>query len=88
MIFQLVDFTDFQPILSFIILLILMILMLVVYLKVRIFLVVLVIFLFSLVIGIGALVESNIPFTPYIQIFFLMFQLSIFITISIEAYQE
>lgn len=89
MIFQTVSFTDFEPTLSFVILLIFMILMLTIYLKVRKpFLLGLVVFLFSLIIGTSAIVESNIPFTPYIQIFFLLFQSVIFLLEGLEKYRK
>lgn len=88
MIFQTIEFVDFEPMLSFAILLIFMILMLTIHIKVKEpFLLGLVVFLFSLIIGIGAMVESNIPFTPYIQIFFLLFQSAIFLLEALEKYK-
>lgn len=63
-----------------------MIIMVVLYTKVRIFLVILTVFLFSLVIGMSSLEQFDIPFSPYIQIFFLVFQSIFFLMTSIEVY--
>lgn len=79
----------YQPTLAFFILIILMSLMFFLYMKLKKpELLILVIFLFSLIIGIGALMNCNIPFTPYIQIFFILFQLSIFILTSLNYYKK
>ena len=72
-------------IISVIILFVLMIIMILLYLKLRIFLVILVVFLFSLIIGINSMSETNIPFTPYLQTFFLLFQSCIFIITSLKV---
>ena len=48
----------------------------------------LIIFLFSLLIGVISLTEYIIPFTPYLQFFFLLFQSSIFIITSLEVYKK
>lgn len=63
-------------------------LMIICYLKIRILLVILLIFLFSLIIGIMFLSIENIPFTPYIQIFFIFFQSIILIVTFLEAYEN
>lgn len=76
---------DFYPIMTFLTLIILIVLSLYCYLKVRRFLLNLVIYLFSLIIGFNALNESTIPFTPYIQIFFLFFQTTILLIMAIEV---
>lgn len=81
-------FEIIEPILAFFIIAILMLIMVVIYIKIRNFLVITVIFLFSLIIGAISISIGNITFTPYIQIFFIMFQLSIFIITSIEAYKR
>lgn len=79
----------YQPMLAFFILIILMSLMFFLYMKVRKpELLILVVFLFSLIIGIGALMNCGIPFTPYLQIFFILFQLSIFILASLNYYEK
>ena len=45
------------------------------------------VFLFSLIIGIDSL-SYTIPFTPYIQLFFLLFQTIFFISFSIDYYNR
>ena len=76
---------DLYPYMTFATLIILIILNLYCYLKVRRFLINLVIYAFSLIIGFNAFNESTIPFTPYIQIFFIMFQSTIFLIMAIEV---
>jgi len=76
---------DFYPYLTFISLIFLLILHLYCYLKVRRFLINLVIYLFSLIIGYQAFNESTIPFTPFIQIFFLFFQTTILLIMALEV---
>ena len=73
------------PILSIIILFLLMVIMIVLYCKIRRFIVILMLFLFSLIIGIDSLKQGIIPFSPYIQIFFLLFQTIIFLIVAIET---
>ena len=82
------DLLGFYPLMSFFAILFLFALMLFCYIKIRVFLVILVIYLFSLVIGITAFNESVIPFTPFLQIFFLVFQSIIFIIVSIEVFSK
>jgi len=82
------DLLGVYPIMTLFIIVFLFALMLFCYLKIRVFIVILGIYLFSLIIGILALSESIIPFTPYIQIFFLIFQTLIFIIVSIETFQK
>lgn len=76
-----------EPILMTFILIILMIIMITVYLKLRIFLLILVIFLFSLIIGMVSIAEFSIPFSPYFQILFILFQSSIFLLTSLKLYK-
>lgn len=76
---------DFYPYLTFASLIFLLILHLYCYLKVRRFLINLVIYLFSLIIGYQAFNESTIPFTPFIQIFFLFFQTTILLIMALEV---
>lgn len=79
---------DLNAILSVFFIIALIGLMLLCYLKIRIPLVILFIFLFSLIIGIMFLSVENVPFTPYIQLFFIFFQ-SIFLIITfLEAYND
>ena len=76
------------PILSVIILFLLMLIMTLFYCKIsnkEEFLIVLILFLFSLIIGIDSIKQGIIPFSPYFQFFFLLFQTIIFLFISIEV---
>ena len=82
------DLLGFYPLMTFFAIIFLFCLMLFCYIKVRVFLVILVIYLFSLVIGITAMNESIIPFSPFLQIFFLVFQSIIFIIVSIEVFSK
>lgn len=72
------------PILMVVILFVLMAFMVVLYITLRKFLVILTVFLFSLVIGGVAIVEFAIPFSPYLQLFFLLFQTIFFMQTSFE----
>ena len=75
------------PIISFLILFILMIIMVFLYAKMRVFLPILVVFLFSLIIGIVSLGTPNFPFSPWFQVFFIMFQTIFFVLTSQKAYR-
>lgn len=76
---------DFYPYITFLSLIFLLVLHLYCYVKIRRFLINLVIYLFSLIIGYQAFNESTIPFTPFFQIFFLFFQTTILLIMSIEV---
>lgn len=76
------------PFLSLFFIIFLIGIMLLCYAKFRIMLLVLVIYLFSLIIGVMFLEIDGIPFTPYIQIFFILFQTSVFIAVSIDFYEN
>jgi len=54
--------------------------------KIRIFTIVLVIFLFSIVIGILSMSIKELPFNPYLPLFFILFQSILFIKFTIEVY--
>ena len=82
------DVLGVYPLMTFFGIIFLFALMLYCYMKVRIFLVILVIYLFSLIIGFSALNESIIPFTPYLQLFFLVFQTIIFIIVALEVFRK
>lgn len=71
-------------VLSTLILLGLMGLMLVFYLKKRIWLIILSIYLFSVIFGLMALNVFMFPFTPFLQLFFVMFQTIIFLFTSLQ----
>jgi len=66
------------PILSLVILVMMMLFMLYFYTKVKKMVFVLLIYVFSLPFGLISLGEYNIPFSPWFQLFFLMFQTIIF----------
>lgn len=84
-----VDLTSMiTPVLSLFFIIFLIGLMIFCYLKVRVFLVILVIYLFSLLIGVMFLEIDNIPFTPYLQIFFILIQTIFLIIVSIELYEN
>ena len=82
------DVLGVYPLMTFFGIIFLFALMLYCYMKIRIFLVILVIYLFSLIIGFSALNESIIPFTPYLQLFFLVFQTIIFIIVALEVFRK
>lgn len=69
------------------ILVLLIYLMLYLYLKTEDFEPMLIIFLFSLVIGTMSLSVIDIPFTPWFQIFFMLFQAVLFLLKALEYYQ-
>lgn len=80
--------SSITPILSLFFIIFLIGIMIFCYLKMRVFLVILTIYLFSLIIGIMFLSLENIPFTPYLQIFFILIQSVIFIVVSLELYEN
>ena len=63
---------------------ILMVLMIYFYSKLRVFLIVLTVFIFSLIFGVNALFITLFPFTPYLQLFFITFQSAIFFKTSLD----
>lgn len=67
---------------------ILIIIMIVLFKYLRVFLVILVVFLFSLVIGMIAIEDGSIPFSPYLQMFFMVFQGVVFLITSLGAYTD
>lgn len=69
------------------IMVLLLILMIYFYVKVRRFLPILVIFVFSLIIGMASL-SSLVPFFPWFNIFFILFQSIIFMLTSLDLYNE
>ena len=70
--------------LSIFMLVFLMILMLYFYKKIESFLPTLILFLFSIIFGMTAFSVAYIPFTPWIQIFFMLYQ-TIFFYLKIEG---
>jgi len=77
-----------EPFVALFILIILMIIMTILYLKIRLFLPILVVFLFSLIIGINSMSYDYIPFNPYFSIFFILFQSVFFIETSLQQYNR
>lgn len=77
-----------EPFIALFVLIILMILMIILYLKMRLFLVILVVFLFSIIIGFNSMTYEHIPFKPYLSIFFILFQSVIFIETSLQQYKR
>ena len=71
---------------SIYVLLLLMLIMLVIFFKMNEFLLILITFLFSLIIGFNSLMIGTMAFSPYFQIFFLMFQSVIFYISAIGEY--
>lgn len=65
----------------------LLILMIYFYVKVRKFLPILVIYVFSLIIGMASF-SSLIPFFPWINVFFILFQSVIFMLTGLDLYNE
>ena len=59
---------------SIIFIILLMVLMIYCYVKIKKFLPILVVFLFSIVIGMLSFSGSYLPFTPWFQLFFMLFQ--------------
>lgn len=82
------DLLGFFPIMSLFAIIFLFMLMIYCYMKIRVFLVILVVYIFSLVIGVVSFNESVIPFTPFLQIFFLVFQTIIFIIVCLEVFRN
>ena len=77
----------FEPFLVLFVLIILMGLMILIYTKLRIWVISLVIFLFSLIFGMMSISYEFLPFTPYLSIFFLLFQTVFFLLISMEMFK-
>lgn len=48
----------------------------------------LVVYSFSLVIGMNSLEHSHVPFSPMFEVFFMIFQTSIFLLISFNVYDN
>ena len=76
------------PLLDVGILLCFMILMVYLYSKFRIFPLVLLTALISLIIGVVSIDLQYNPFTPFFQVFFILFQTLFFVKTSIDLFQE
>lgn len=82
MIFQLEGYdllTALTPIFTLFLLVFLLVLMLICYRYFPKMIIILIVFAFSLVIGALSTQIGDIPFTPYFQIFFILFQSAMFI---------
>ena len=77
----------FRPFLSVFILIVLMVLMIGMYKYFRIWWIILVVFLFSLIIGGLSISVGDIPFSPYFQIFFIIFQSVFFIIMTMKVFK-
>lgn len=58
------------------------------YYKIRIFTLHIIIFLFSIIIGIQSLSIPDFPLTPYFQLFFLVAQATIFVVYTLELFKD
>lgn len=90
MILQVIEFnleSFLTPILDVGILIAFMILMIYCYAKLRIFPLILLITLISLIIGVISIELSYNPFTPYFQVFFILFQIVFFLKTSMDYFQ-
>lgn len=70
-----------------VILIFLMILMMVLYVKYRVPLLIITVYMFSLLLGYESL-SIEIPLTPYFQIFFLLFQSVLFILTAMDFFSK
>ena len=80
MIFQLEDFnfsSDLTPVIEVFLLIFLLCLQVYFLKKKNVFILVVVVLLFSLIIGVISIVNYSLPFTPWIQLFFILFQVAI-----------
>jgi len=68
------------------ILVLLIYLMLYLYVKIEDFEPMLIVFLFSLIIGTTSLSVINVPFAPWFQIFFMLFQTVLFLLKALKYY--
>ena len=77
----------YSPLVSIFFMIILLAVMVILYIKLRIFLVILTVYAFSLIIGMMAFTQQ-IPLTPYFEAFFLTFQSVMFLLTSVEAIKK
>lgn len=73
-----------MPFLVIIFLIFLMGLMIFLYMKLRVFTVILTVFLFSLIFGMLSMSFEFLPFTPFISIFFMLFQTIFFLITTLD----
>jgi len=63
-------------------------LILVLYLKYKMFHIIIVVYLFGFLIGVLSFTEGYLPFTPYLQIFYLVFISVIFVFTAIDYHNH
>jgi hypothetical protein len=76
------------PFLEFGFIIFLMLTMIYCYKKMRIWVIMVLIYGFSLIFGMMSIMSFSVPFSPYIQMFFILFQTLLFITTSIEVFRK
>lgn len=76
-----------MPFLVIFFLIIMMGLMIYLYMKARIFPIILIVFLFSLIFGMLSISYELLPFNPFISIFFILFQTIFFLITSIDMFK-
>lgn len=79
---------DLLPVLDFFVMLFLVMLMIFCYMKLRVFYIILLIYLFSIIIGVMALSDPYVPFTPYFQVLFILFQTMIFFADCLDTFSK
>lgn len=77
-------FLDYEPLITMAMLIFIMLITLILYIKVRRWVLILVIYLMSMVIF-GQSLNISLPLAPYFQIFFIMFQTILFVMTSLDA---
>lgn len=91
MLFQLgeVDLGNIlTPFLSIGVLLVLILFMGYCYMKLRNFAIYTVVFIFSIIFGVSSLELKYLPFTPYLQIFFILIQTTLYLIMTIEMIEK
>ena len=80
MILQLEDFnfsSDLSPVIEVFLLIFLLCLQVYFLKKKHVIVLVIIVLLFSLIIGVVSIANYSLPFTPWIQLFFILFQVAI-----------
>lgn len=80
--------TTTETIMGIIIIFFLMILMAFLYYRTNYPLLIIMVYLFSLLIGINALNDYSIPFSPYLQVLFLLVQSLFFLFTAIKKFKR
>lgn len=77
----------FAPTISIFLMIVMIVLMLFFYLKHDKFMIILLIYLFSLIIGIQSISISTFPLNPYFQLFFILFQTLILLYDALKTFR-